>query len=186
MPYASWSVVFNEQPSASKWNILGTNDAYFSSYIDRVGFPIQVQSNATTAVATGTTIMPLDDTVPQNTEGDQYMTQAITPTSTASILEIDFIGLFASSLANDNISVALFQDATAGALAATSQNVSANGSPYMISLKHRMVAGTTSSTTFKIRAGGNNAATRTFNGISGGRLFGAITKSVMNVTEYRP
>lgn len=33
MAYASWSVVFNEQPSASKWNILGTNDAYFDSII---------------------------------------------------------------------------------------------------------------------------------------------------------
>lgn len=33
MAYASWSVVFGEQPSASKWNILGTNDAYFDSLI---------------------------------------------------------------------------------------------------------------------------------------------------------
>lgn len=30
MAYASWSVVFGEQPSASKWNILGTNDASFN------------------------------------------------------------------------------------------------------------------------------------------------------------
>lgn len=28
--YASWSVVFGEQPSAAKWNILGTNDAAFN------------------------------------------------------------------------------------------------------------------------------------------------------------
>lgn len=30
MGYASWSVVFGEQPSAAKWNILGTNDASFN------------------------------------------------------------------------------------------------------------------------------------------------------------
>lgn len=30
MAYTSWSVVFGEQPSASKWNILGTNDASFN------------------------------------------------------------------------------------------------------------------------------------------------------------
>lgn len=30
MAYASWSVVFGEQPSAAKWNILGTNDASFN------------------------------------------------------------------------------------------------------------------------------------------------------------
>jgi hypothetical protein len=29
MAYTAWSVVFGEQPSASKWNILGTNDAGF-------------------------------------------------------------------------------------------------------------------------------------------------------------
>lgn len=30
MSYAAWSVVFGEQPSAAKWNILGTNDASFN------------------------------------------------------------------------------------------------------------------------------------------------------------
>lgn len=30
MSYQSWSVVFGEQPSAAKWNILGTNDASFN------------------------------------------------------------------------------------------------------------------------------------------------------------
>lgn len=30
MGYASWSVVFGEQPSAAKWNTLGTNDASFN------------------------------------------------------------------------------------------------------------------------------------------------------------
>lgn len=30
MGYTAWSVVFGEQPSAAKWNILGTNDASFN------------------------------------------------------------------------------------------------------------------------------------------------------------
>ena len=30
MAFQSWSVVYGEQPSASKWNILGTNDASFN------------------------------------------------------------------------------------------------------------------------------------------------------------
>lgn len=30
MVYQSWSVVFGEQPSAAKWNILGTNDSSFN------------------------------------------------------------------------------------------------------------------------------------------------------------
>lgn len=35
MSYQVWSVVFGEQPSAAKWNILGTNDA---SFHDGTGF----------------------------------------------------------------------------------------------------------------------------------------------------
>lgn len=31
--YSAWSVVFGEQPTASKWNILGTNDASFDERI---------------------------------------------------------------------------------------------------------------------------------------------------------
>lgn len=30
MSYVSWSVVYGEQPSAAKWNILGSNDASFN------------------------------------------------------------------------------------------------------------------------------------------------------------
>lgn len=30
MAYQSWSVTFGEQPTAAKWNILGTNDASFN------------------------------------------------------------------------------------------------------------------------------------------------------------
>lgn len=30
MAYTAWSVVFGEQPSAAKWNILGSNDASFN------------------------------------------------------------------------------------------------------------------------------------------------------------
>lgn len=33
MAYASWSVVFGEQPSAAKWNILGTNDSTFDTIL---------------------------------------------------------------------------------------------------------------------------------------------------------
>lgn len=37
MAYSSWSVVFGEQPSAAKWNILGTNDAQFNSLVQQNG-----------------------------------------------------------------------------------------------------------------------------------------------------
>lgn len=42
MSYASFSVVFGEQPSAAKWNILGTNDANFNSLIQPDGTAVKL------------------------------------------------------------------------------------------------------------------------------------------------
>ena len=90
MAYASWSVVFGEQPSAAKWNILGTNDASFNDGTGigtgvinntqlATGVPVQMASVGYSAVATGTTALPQDDTIPQNTEGTEFLSVAITP-----------------------------------------------------------------------------------------------------------
>ncbi len=54
-----------------------------------------------------------------------------------------------------------------------------------IPLRYKMTAGTTSATTFKIRAGGTGASTTTFNGQSGARRFGDITKSVITIWEIK-
>src|ERR1041385_5219094 len=43
------------------------------------GLALQLASTSYNAAATGTTTVPIDDTVPQNTEGDEYMSRAITP-----------------------------------------------------------------------------------------------------------
>ncbi len=46
MTYTAWSVSFGEQPSAAKWNILGTNDASFND-----GTGIANLSMSTTALS---------------------------------------------------------------------------------------------------------------------------------------
>lgn len=187
MAYSSWSVIYGEQPSASKWNILGTNDAFFYSYTGEGTNAIQqVKYTAYSAVATGSTTIPLDDTIPQNTEGVEYMTLAITPKSTTNklLIEAMFFGSFAIAGGSD-IVVALFQDTTANALAAVAQYMATSTGRMTIPLQHYMTAGTTSSTTFKIRAGSNNAGTTTFNGFSGGRVFSTIPKSFIKITELK-
>ena len=47
-----------------------------------------------------------------------------------------------------------------------------------------MTSGTTSSITFRIRAGGNVAGTTTFNGSVGSRFFGGVYNSYIEITEY--
>jgi len=151
------------------------------------GMPVQMVSSSTTAVATGTTTIPQDDTIPQNTEGTEFMTLAITPKSATNILVIDVIALIGCDTAARNIIGAIFQDSTADALAANIEYNDNSSSiiPTIMCVRHTMVAGTTSATTFKFRAGAQSAATLTFNGNNGARLFGAITKSSIVITEYK-
>ncbi len=188
MAYASWSVVFGEQPSAAKWNILGTNDASFN---DGTGLPngivLQVPSTNYTATATGTTQIPFDNTIPQNSEGDQYMTQTITPKSTTDRLNIEATVLVSHSANNVFMTLALFQDSTANALAATHfYGVAVATGGMNITLKHDMAAGTTSSTTFKIRIGAGSVGTTTFNGAGGiSGPYGGVTISNIRIIEYK-
>ena len=55
------------------------------------GSVLQVVNTMNGAVATGTTIIPQDNTIPQITEGTEFMTLAITPTSATSQLRIDVV-----------------------------------------------------------------------------------------------
>lgn len=149
------------------------------------GFCVQMQYSTSSALSTGTTVIPNDDTVPQNTEGNEYMTLAITPKSATNIIVIEVLALLSNSGANGWLTGAVFQDSTAGALAVNSQFMATMTGGVALSVRHIMVAGTTSSTTFKFRAGSNVAGTTSFNGFIGARLFGATTKSSITVTEYK-
>lgn len=140
-----------------------------------------------TAVAVGSTVIPADDTIPQNTEGTQFMSQAITPKSATNRLVIEG-NVFCNTQSTSNAIIALFQDSTANALGAWEQYNTTATAILNISFNYTMIAGTTSSTTFKIR-GGAASGNFGFNGINtagaGTRRFGAITKSQIRVTEYK-
>jgi hypothetical protein len=146
----------------------------------------QVVSTITGALATGTTQIPYDDTIPQNTEGDQYMTLAITPKSATSTLLINVVFNCTLGAANYG-TMALFQDSTANALAAVSclaANISGTATyPFQMILNYKMTSGTTSSTTFKVRAGPGGSDTMAFNGQSGARRLGGVMASSIIITE---
>ncbi len=157
-----------------------------TAYVDRVAVQ-QVVTFITGAVATGSTTIPFDDTVPQNTEGDEYMTLAITPKSATSKLLIEVAAWASQNAASANtIIAALFQDSTANALAAMAQQVEEQFAGVNIGFQYEMTSGTTSATTFKVRIGAQTAvpATITFNGSAGNRLFGGVMASSIIITEF--
>ena len=160
----------------------GSNNVFWSS--SNSSRLIQRVFTLYTSSSTGTTTTPYDDTIPQNTEGDQYMTQAITPTSSSNTLKVFALWNGSASIANYKLTLALFQDSTANALASVSNGSPAAGKIVEIYMNYALTAGTTSSTTFKIRVGDSSASTLTFNGQAGAGLFGGVMTSCIVVSEY--
>ncbi len=147
------------------------------------GKVLQVVNVTDGAYASGTTVMVDDDTIPQNTEGNEFMTLAITPTATNSKLKIEVVCVFSNHTDHKKGIVALFQDTTANALAAAmDHDMGENGRLRTLSFNHFMTAGTTSATTFKVRAGSTEAGTVGFNGYSS-RSFGGVMSSSITITE---
>lgn len=126
--------------------------------------------------------IPADNTIPQNTEGAEWVTVSITPTSATNRLRIEAfipsVALSTSVIAT----AAIFQDSTANALAAGQAKPSAADVLFQLKIEHEMAAGTTSSTTFKLRAG-PASGTLYVNGISSTALLGGILSIRLSVTE---
>lgn len=158
-----------------------------TSVLRDIGSIVQIVNVQDGSVATGTTTIPADDTIPQNTEGDEYMTLAITPTSATNKLKIDVVCNLNSTNATDKyFTAALFQDSTADALAAANSGRDpTSGGAGTIVFTHYMTSGTAISTTFKVRAGAASAGTNTFNGSGGARLFGGVMASSITITEIQ-
>ena len=146
---------------------------------------IQVVNFQTGEYNSGTTAMPIDDTIPQNTEGDEYMTLTITPTSATSKLLIEISALLGSvgSGGAQWVVGAIFQDTTADALAAGYYYETTGGAGKELTIRHYMTAGTTSATTFKFRAGGHAPGAVYFNGVAAGRYLGGVAASSITITE---
>lgn len=166
--------------------ILQTNGSGVLSFTDAsTGNLLQYIHTTSTSEASTTTIIPYDDTVPQNTEGAEYITATITPTNTNSTLEIEvFIPIISKSGNQQAWIGALFQDSTADALCAAIAPVMfgdhrVHGQFHM---KYYMTAGTTSSTEFKFRYG-PSAGTAYINTIAGTSKFGTIPQASMIIKE---
>jgi len=142
---------------------------------------LQRVSTFTGGQASGTGVIPADNTIPQITEGDEYMNLSITPLSASSILEIEVIGYFMNSTAI-LMAMCLFRDATANALKTAIMSDSGNQGNASI-IKHYVSSLATTPTTFRVRAGGASGAT-TFNGQSGIAYYGGTIGSGIIITEY--
>jgi hypothetical protein len=147
-----------------------------------VGKVLQVVHFDTAASATGTTSLPDDDTIPQITEGTEFMSLAITPLRTNSTLIIDIVASMALSSANPLIA-ALFVDSTANAIGAMTQYIWGGGAPEAISFSVKVTSGSLTARTYRLRLGTPGGVTTTFNGLGGTRRMGGVMSSSIRITE---
>ena len=141
---------------------------------------IQAVNSSSTSQFSTTTLLPQDDTIPQNTEGIETVTVAITPTSATNALHIT-CHAFGGHATSGGIALALFQDSTTNALN-QSFAVNTNSAATTICIDHWMTAGTTSATTFKIRMGNGSSGTTKVNGATT-RVGGGVATISLTVAE---
>lgn len=170
---ATWNGVTNIAPSK---NAVRDKFESFSSKI------VQVVNTIKATLVSGDTQIPVDNTIPQNTEGVEMMTLAITPTNANNKLLIKAV-LNIESSAIAHIIMAMFQDATANALAVTWGTIIGANYCLTMVLEYYMTAGTTNATTFKIRVGPGGAATVYLNSQGGTVKFGGVACSSITITE---
>ena len=174
------NLVFPDADGAAGTFITTNGSAALS--FSTAGKLVQVVNVQTGAYATGTTTIPCDDTIPQKTEGTEFMTLAITPTSSSNKLIIRVQYNFGTNVVHQH-TAALFQDDTANALASTAHYPDTATGTASVIFSHYMTAGTTSATTFKVRAGSCASGSSYFNGSGAGRLFGGVNASGITITE---
>lgn len=169
--------------TAGTWDEVPDVIRLFAPGVELPGEVVQRARLPTGAVSSAATTVPFDDTIPQSTEGDQYMSQAITPVAAANLLKVAWGAHLTNSAAPNNMVAALFRDSGADAVAATALTLSTASYMLFLAGAYAVLAGSTAATTMKVRAGGSAAGTTTFNGQVGSRLLGGVLDSYLEVEE---
>lgn len=132
----------------------------------------------------GATVTPVDDTIPQITEGDQYMASpSLTPISSANVVDVVCQAIVSNAGTGRQVG-ALFQDATANAIA-VDDTIGSAGQNCIHHLEYEAQLQILTATVFKFRSGNSAGNGATFNGTGGARLFGGAYNSFIRVREIQ-
>lgn len=141
-----------------------------------------------TTFTTGTTTMAgAATTVPQITDGTNILTSpSITPTLSTSKLLIRVNGSLTSGAAA-NLFVALFQGATAAAIASQLVGISGANTLTPVALTMEVATGSTSAVSFSVNIGNLNGSANTWaiNGITTGARLGGSQRWTITVEEIK-
>lgn len=165
-----------------------TSDGTDISWQDAAGggATAQVVYAETTALASGSTTIPGDDTIPQNTEGTQFLTATITPTDAANDLIIEAAFQVHTISAGERLAMCLFVDSTADAIATVFSRTTNGYYPTgPMVLRKKIAAGSTSARTYKIRIGATSGSIEV-NSWNSTQNYGGTEVSSITISEVTP
>lgn len=181
--YATWETGL---AAAGTWSSGPTRIQAFGPGVLLPGHVVQNVRTQSTSYVTGSTAIPFDNTIPQSTEGDQYMSATIFLVSAANLLNVAVSANLGHSAGPAQMVAALFQDSATDACAASTNTATGAGYFCNIAFVYRALCRLTTSTTFKFRAGSPTAGTYSINGIgSTGNLGGVIASSFIDTSEIQ-
>lgn len=167
---------------ASVLESIGVAGKVQASHVDTNFIVNRAYSEYTTNAALST-LIPVDDTIPQNTEGTEIVTASITPKTTTNRVRVRFEGWLTSAVATTHAAAALFINTTANALAVSFVTVEF-GSWRQLVLEFEHVPASTSAQTYKIRVGGETRTVH-MNGGTAGRFFGGAARATLVLEEIK-
>lgn len=126
--------------------------------------------------------IPRDNTIPQITEGTEIVTAAIAPSSAANILVFDASCYTNSPSGADDVTMALFKDSGANAIAATYATTGNTNYSSVITLMHSALATSVASATYRLRGGANSFGTY-WNRHNTGAFYGGVSVAGLRVEE---
>lgn len=130
----------------------------------------------------GTSIIPLDTTIPLVTEGTKVAEVILTPKSVSSKFRCSFTGTVDSSASSKSVIFALFRDNVC--IGSAVCFVSSSGRTNNMSIDVADVPATTNTVTYSLRIGTNTSSTWYLNRSANGIILGGSSASQFSVMEF--
>lgn len=144
----------------------------------------QVVTATSSSAITTTTPVLVDNSVPQSTEGAEFISVTITPTSSSSKVLLIFSGMFGCTVASNIITAFLLRNSGTSALYAIGGQASNSANSVTpISFQFVDSPATTSATTYRVRAGTQTTATVRGNAAGDGSSYGGVQAMTLIAIE---
>lgn len=149
-----------------------------------VGAVLQTKTTSVTGSSVLTAIIPSDNTIPQNSEGTQIVSQSIAPISSLNKIRVKYSGFF-SGYAISAVVVALFRAGNADAIATAYSTIGATDWGVVVSFEYMDSPASLSSLVYSVRGGPVNSNAVVVNAFYSGSRFGGTLLQTLSLEEIK-